>query len=155
LGGPAPGVAQRDHHPAYVAAQSVTTPQCFVKGVVETVPEATLRQVITQRFGVIKELEVVRSKACAFLEFVHLESAKRAITASLPQAQGGTGGVRVDIDGGHVKISVETRKERGDRPPSRPRGGGPGQSGNNGGDMRGGFRGRGGPGGTRGRGGSK
>lgn len=112
--------------------------------------EATLRQVITQRFGPIKEVEVVRSKACAFLEFVNLDSAKRAIIASLAPPQGGSGGVRIDTETGPVKIFVETRKERGDRPISRPRGGGPG--GPNGGGDRGGFRGRGAPGGGRGRG---
>jgi uncharacterized membrane protein YgcG len=131
----------------------------LIQGVIDTVPEAALRHVITQRFGAIKELEIVRSKACAFLEFVHLDSAKRAITASLTLAQGGGGGVRIDIEGGqNVKIFVETRKERGERPVSRPRGGGPNQavngSGSGGGnDGRGsGFRGRGGSGGGRGRG---
>jgi RNA recognition motif. (a.k.a. RRM, RBD, or RNP domain) len=126
-----------------------------LQGVVESISETTLRQVITQRFGQIKELEVVRSRACAFLEFAHLDSAKRAITASLPPAQGGGGGVRVDIDGGQVKIVIETRKERGERPVSRPRGGTPGQTVNGGGDGRSGFRGRVGTGGGRGRGGPK
>jgi len=150
---PAPG--HRDHHLFHVAAQSVTTPQCFVKGVVESISESALRQVITHRFGPIKELEVVRSKACAFLEFIHLDSAKRAIFASMSPAHGGGGGVRIDVDGGHVKILIETRKERGERPVSRPRGGSPGQNVNGGGDGRGGFRGRGGVGGGRGRGGPK
>jgi hypothetical protein len=115
--------------------------------------------VITQRFGAIKELEIVRNKACAFLEFVHLDSAKRAIIASLTPAQGGGGGVRIDVEGGqNMKIFVETRKERGERPVSRtPRGGGPSQGVNGGAsgggnDARGsGFR-RGGSGGGRGRG---
>nr|VWP00865.1 Lrr-gala family type III effector protein (Gala 7) [Ganoderma boninense] len=102
-------------HPAYIAAQTVATPQCFVK-------------------------------ACAFLEFLSLDAAKRAITASLPVAQGGEGGIRIETDGGagQARIIVETRKERGERPPPR----GPPMNGDRG---RGAFRGRGGPG--RGRGG--
>lgn len=121
----------------------------------DTVTEHALKQVVTSRFGPIKELEIVRTKACAFLEFEKLESAKRAIIASLPQAQGGQGGVRFDAEGaGSVRIFIETKKERGERPVSRPRGGGPGQGVNGGGDGRGGYRGR-GPGGSRGRGGPK
>lgn len=91
----------------------------------------------------------MRSKACAFLEFVNLDSAKRAIIASLPQGQGGEGGIWLDVGGeaGQVRISVETKKERGDRPPSRPRGGAPPV---NGGDGRGGSGFRGGRGAGRG-----
>ena len=119
----------------------------------EVVSEQALKQVVTSRFGPVKELEIVRNKACAFLEFEKLESAKRAITASLSPAQGGQGGVRVDAEnGGNVRIFIETKKERGERPVSRPRGGGPGQGVNGGSDGRGYRRGGGGP---RGRGGPK
>jgi hypothetical protein len=115
--------------------------------VIEPVSNAQLNQVLTQRFGPVKELEVVRSKACAFLEFNTLDAAKRAIIASLPNIAGGEGGIRIDCgDGAVARITVETRKERGERPISRPRGGGPPN-----GD-RGSFRGRGG-GSLRGRGG--
>lgn len=109
-----------------------------------------LSSVLTERFGPLKDLEIVRSKACAFLEFLSIDSAKRAITASLPQSQGGEGGIRIEVRGDMqpIRITVETKKERGDRPVSRPRGGPPV---NGGGDTRGGFRGRGGPG-NRGRG---
>lgn len=112
----------------------------------ENIPESVLRNVLIQRFGQIKELEIVRSKACAFLEFTTLEAARRAITVSLPMAQGGEGGIRIETDGGagQARIIVETRKERGDRPPPRN----PPMNGDRG---RGSFRGRGGPG--RGRGG--
>jgi hypothetical protein len=141
---------QRTEHPAYQAAQSVTTPQCFVKGVLETVSSQALTNTLTQRYGPIKDLEIVRSKACAFLEFATLEAAKKAIIASLHISQGGEGGIRVDIGNGeHQRITVETKKERGERPVSRPRGGPPVN-----GEGRGGFRGRGGPGG-RGRGAAK
>ncbi|KAI0763073.1 hypothetical protein BD413DRAFT_584712 [Trametes elegans] len=149
---PAPHVTTRplgrqEPHPAYTAAINVQTPQCFVKSVTENVSDAALRTTLTTRFGPIKELEIVRSKACAFLEFTQLESARRAIVASLPIAQGGEGGIRIETDGGasQARILVETRKERGERPGQR--GGAP----INGDRGRGGFRGRGGPG--RGRGG--
>ena len=93
------------------------------------------------RFGQIKELEIVRSKACAFLEFVSLDAARRAIATSLPTRDGGEGGVRIDAaDGSQGVIRVEVRKERGERPISRPRGGGPPLNGE-----RGGYRGRGVP----------
>lgn len=142
------GVGGRDGgvHPAVQAAQSVTTAQCFVKGVTEPVSQIQLTAVLTQRFGPIKDqAEIVRSKACAFLEFQSLDAAKRAIIACLPVAHGGEGGIRIDVGGdvGSVRITVETRKERGDRPVSRPRGGAPV---NGGGETRGGFRGRGGAG---------
>lgn len=122
----------------------------------DTVTEQALKQAVTTRFGPVKELEIVRNKACAFLEFEKLESAKRAITTSLSPAQGGGGGVRIDTEaGGNVRIFIETKKERGERPVSRPRGGGHGVNGGGDGrgDGRGGYRGRGG--GPRGRGGPK
>ena len=115
----------------------------------DPVSQHHLSQTLTQRFGPVKDVEIVRTKACAFLEFLSLDAAKKAIITSLPQSQGGEGGVRIDVGGdvGHVRIFVETRKERGERPQSRPRGGAPLN-----GESRGGFRGgRGGPG--RGRGG--
>ncbi len=116
-----------------------------MQSVTENVSEAALKTTLTARFGPIKELEIVRNKACAFLEFQHLEAAKRAIIASLPVSQGGEGGIRIETDGGagQARIIVETRKERGERPPPR----GPPMNGDRG---RGGFRGRGVP---RGRGG--
>lgn len=118
----------------------------FLQGVVESVSQHQLSQTLTQRFGPVKDVEIVRSKACAFLEFLSLDAARKAMITSLPQNQGGEGGVRIDIGGevGQVRIFVETRKERGERPQSRPRG-------PLNGETRGGFRGgRGGPG--RGRG---
>ncbi|TEB34400.1 hypothetical protein FA13DRAFT_1729904 [Coprinellus micaceus] len=139
---PHPG--QRNEHPSILAAQSITTASCFIKGVTEPVSQTALTSTLTQRFGPIKEVEIVRSKACAFLEFQSIESAKRAIIASLHQGAGGEGGVFVDGgDAGPIRIYIETKKERGDRPPpsGRPRGGPPVN-----GDGRGGvFRGRGGP----------
>jgi len=121
----------------------------FFQSVQENVTEAALRSTLTNRFGPIKDLDLVRSKACAFLEFSSVDAARRAIAASLPPSQGGEGGIRIDVgDGQHMRITIETRKERGERPPSRPRGGAPVNS-----DMRGGgFRGGRGGGPGRGRG---
>ncbi|KAF9553948.1 hypothetical protein CPC08DRAFT_209510 [Agrocybe pediades] len=131
--------------PALVAAQSVTTAQCFVKGVTEPISPQTLSTTLTQRFGPIKDIEIVRAKACAFIEFQTVDAAKKAIIASLNQNQGGEGGVWIDVGGdvGQVRISVETKKERGDRPPTRPRGGAPAVNGDGRGAPGGGFRGRG------------
>ncbi|KAG6886892.1 hypothetical protein C0992_001748 [Termitomyces sp. T32_za158] len=115
---------QHQHHhqqPTYgpVAAASITTAHCFVKGVIDPLTPALLNTTLTQRFGPIKDLEVVRSKACAFLEFQSIDSARRAISASPIYVDAGA-------DSGQLRISVETKKERADRPPSRPRGGAPG-----------------------------
>lgn len=131
----------------YTLARRRSPPSSLHQGVTENITDAALRTTLTARFGPVKELEIVRSKVCAFLEFNQLEAAKRAIAASLPLPQGGEGGIRIETDGGagQARVYVETRKERGERP--GPRGGAP----INGDRGRGGFRGRGGPG--RGRGG--
>lgn len=145
--GPPRGMNGGNVHPALLAAQTVTTAQCFVKGVVDAVSEPLLTQTLTQRFGAFKgPPEIVRNKACAFIEFMTVDAARKAITASLPPHFGGEGGIKIDVNGEPFRINVETKKERGDRPPSRPRGGAP-----TGGAERGSYRGRGGPG--RGRGG--
>jgi hypothetical protein len=111
-------------HPLYAAALTVTTPLCFVKGVTENITQTALEQILTTRFGPIKECEIVRSKACAFLEFKSVDSAKKAIIASLQINAGGEGGIRLDEEkyGSPARIIVETKKERGDRPAPRPRG---------------------------------
>jgi Ras GTPase-activating protein-binding protein 2 len=155
--GARPQQQSREPHPTYVAATNVSNALCFVKvrcfrvtpimyfsdilqSVQENVTEAALRNTLVSRFGPIKDLDLVRSKACAFLEFNNVDAARRAIVASLPAPQGGEGGIRIDVgDGQQARITVETRKERGERPVSRPRGGAPVN-----GDVRGGFRGRGG-----------
>ncbi|KAL5641102.1 hypothetical protein ACGC1H_001549 [Rhizoctonia solani] len=144
--------------PQAQAAMAVNTAQCFIKlndwvrdnapgnqapSSAESVSPTALKEVLTARFGAIKELEVVRSKACAFLEFVSVDSARRAILASLPANLGGEGGIRIGDDTPNERaprITVEMRKERADRPMSgsRPRTGGQ--------EQRGSFRGRGGRG---------
>ncbi|KAF5390815.1 hypothetical protein D9757_004510 [Collybiopsis confluens] len=172
----APGTPSRTPHPAYAAAQSITTAQCFIKvnffpslsssifvgyekqSVTEPVSQQALSQALT-RFGPLKSVEIVRQKACAFAEFTTVDSAKRAIIASLLPPAGGEGGVKVDVGGGEpLKIFVETRKERGDRVVGRGRGGGGGGGGTPfaGGEGRGSGSNetRGGGGGFRGGGGS-
>ncbi|KAJ6600553.1 hypothetical protein DFH09DRAFT_901423, partial [Mycena vulgaris] len=115
-------------HPNLVAALNVTTPQCFVKGVTKPISWSLLTNHLNTHFGPLKDLEIVRSKACAFFEFLNLDSARKAIVASLPRSQGGEGGVFIDCgeDVGTLRISIEKRKERGDLPRSRPGGGGGG-----------------------------
>jgi len=135
-----------------MAAHNITHSQCFVKGVVEGVEEGALR-ITLEKFGPIKEMEIVRNKACAFVEFEKLEAAQNAITASLHQSQGRRGGLTVATKGGSYQVTVETKKERGERQINRSRGGGHGQGVNGSGDGGRGYRGRGGP--PRGRGGFK
>lgn len=157
-GGAGPGGPGGEYHggpQGLQAAQNISTPATFVKGVVDPLTNTELQNVLTTRFGPTKEFEVVRSKACAFVEFTSLDAARKAIVASLPQSMGGEGGVRIDTGNGVVRISVETRKERGERPPAgRGRGGGGqggGPQGGSGGE-RGGFQQRGRGGQQRGRG---
>ncbi|QRV76581.1 nuclear transport factor 2 [Ceratobasidium sp. AG-Ba] len=151
-----PPIDTSNMSPQAQAAMAVSTALCFVKlndwvrdqgpgtptgNSAESVSPAALREALTTRFGAIKELEVVRNKACAFLEFQTVESARRAILASLPTNQGGEGGIRIGEDTPNERaprITVEMRKDRADRPASgRPprTGGGP--------EQRGSFRGRG------------
>ncbi|KAF9450293.1 hypothetical protein P691DRAFT_810604, partial [Macrolepiota fuliginosa MF-IS2] len=139
---PARGPPARSEHPALQAAQAVNTPQCFIKGVVEPITQPMLSSTLMSRFGPIKDLEIVRTKACAFLEFSSVEAARRAIVASMNQSQGGDGGVFVDIGtDAPLRIFIETKKERGDRPAPRPRGGAPPVNGE--GRGQGSYRGRG------------
>lgn len=110
----------------------------------EQISQPALNSTLVSKFGPIKDLEIVRNKACAFLEFSSVEAAKRAIIASLNHNQGGDGGVFVDVEGGPLRIFIETKKERGERPAPRPRGGAPAVNGE--GRGQGGYSGRGGAG---------
>ena len=126
-----------------------------MQGVTEIVTQTLLEQTLLTRFGPIKDLEILHNKACAFLEFQSVDSARKAIIASLSPSQGGEGGVWVEIGGEQHRISIETKKDKAERGPSRPyRGGAPAQvnGGDRGGTPQGGgnFRGRSGRGGGRG-----
>lgn len=90
---------------------------------IEPITVGSLTTALTQRFGPVKDVEIVRTKMCAFIEFQSLDSARRAIIASLPQSQGGEGGLFMDVggDAGQVRILVETKKDRADRSGGRGR----------------------------------
>lgn len=115
----------------------------------DVIEEEELREAL-QHYGHIKGLEINRHKNYALVEYEKLESAREAITDSLYGNRGGRGGLLCGKR--RIRITVETRKERGERQLNRPRGGGPGQGVNGGGDGRGSYRGRGGGGPRGGRG---
>ncbi|KAI9638367.1 putative RAN protein binding protein [Dioszegia hungarica] len=136
-------------------AMRVKTSHCFVKlpnwaandqsG--EPMDENSLRAAAS-RFGEVSKVEIVGNKACAFVEFKSIQSATKAIIASLQTNQGGEGGVKVQGQSG--SLIFETRKEKDER---RMKGPGGGQQGPVGGERQmngGGERGRGGMGGGRG-----
>ncbi|WVR05121.1 hypothetical protein IAU60_002133 [Kwoniella sp. DSM 27419] len=134
---PAQSTSTEGKHPYYVNASRVQTPHCFVKlpnwsadssspPAGETMSESDVRAVAA-RFGEVKKVEIVKSKACAFVEFARVEFARKAIIASLPASQGGEDGVK--YDGG--RLNFETRKEKDERRPKGPGGQGqPQQPGN-------------------------
>jgi hypothetical protein len=112
-----------NRHPFYENALKVNTPHCFVKlpnwtaqdtneKMAEVIDESTLKQ-IASRFGDVVKVEIVKGKACAFVEFQKVESARKAIIASLTTHQGGEGG----IPHGEGKLAFETRKEKDERGP--------------------------------------
>ncbi|KAL7422294.1 hypothetical protein Q5752_002940 [Cryptotrichosporon argae] len=133
---PAPP-ALTPRHPFYENALKVNTPHCFVKlpnwtseghvGSGETMDEATLRS-IAQRFGDVNKVEIVKNKACAFIEFARVESARKAIIACLSPKEGGEGGVVTDAG----RLNFETRKEKDERTPKGGRGGRPASEGRGG-----------------------
>lgn len=82
----------------------------------EQITESELRRVLSKSAGCtpaeITKVEIVRDKACAFVEFAKVDAARRAIVASLATGQGGGGGIKTD--NGH-RIIVESRKEKSER----------------------------------------
>ncbi|RSH78631.1 uncharacterized protein EHS24_002360 [Apiotrichum porosum] len=124
-----PAASSGPRHAFYENAMKVQTAHCFVKlpnwsqdaqqsG--ETMDEQTLRN-IASRFGDVHKVEIVKGKACAFVEFTKVESARKAIVASLGTNHGGEGGII--IEGG--RLNFETRKEKDERGPKGRRGGAP------------------------------
>ncbi|KAI5834232.1 hypothetical protein K523DRAFT_231125 [Schizophyllum commune Tattone D] len=136
-------------------AQAINSTAVFIKGVTEPISHTALANLLNTRYGKTKEIDIVRNKACAFVEFETVDSARKAIRDSA--TGGGTGngtGVYIDVPGsetGQLRIVIETKKERGDRPPPQPHSGaqpggpGRGRGGFRGGDRGGSIRGRGGP----------
>ncbi|GAA5861199.1 hypothetical protein JCM5353_007529, partial [Sporobolomyces roseus] len=110
--------------------QAVVHSNCFVKGVVEFVTEKQLREVLSTRFGPLKELDIIRSKACAFVEFINLNDARKAIQVSMRHQDGGENGITFETPtGDKARINVVERKPHNERPPPRPRQGGEGTGG--------------------------
>ncbi|KAJ9121223.1 hypothetical protein QFC24_004898 [Naganishia onofrii] len=104
--------------PLVDAARAVQTSICFVKlnnwqapDGSQPLTEVELRQILN-KYGEIIKVEIVRDKACAFVEFAKVESARKAIIASLLTVQGGDGGIKTAQ--GH-RIMVESRKEKSER----------------------------------------
>ncbi|KIY47528.1 hypothetical protein FISHEDRAFT_13956, partial [Fistulina hepatica ATCC 64428] len=135
-----------------VNVEMITTPHVFIKGVIDGLSNSALLNYLTTRYGPIKDSDVVRARACAFIEFQSLDSARKAIRdSSIGNGSGSGTGLWIDVDNGSqvswVRISIEARKERGERPPPQAHSGT--TSGFRGGDR---GRGRGGDRGGRGRG---
>ncbi|KAM0787452.1 hypothetical protein ACM66B_003531 [Microbotryomycetes sp. NB124-2] len=106
---------------------------CFVKGVQENVSDKVLKDALN-KFGPMRECDIIRQKACAFVEFERLDSARRAIQASLRRDEGGDGGI---VLGPGMIIHIVERKPKDDRPPPKPRtSGAHGESGGSGGGQR-------------------
>ena len=79
------------------------------------VSEAVLSNTLG-KYGEIIKVDFVKTKACAFVEYKSVESARKAIVASLKTQDGGEGGIRIPAEGGgYQKIIVESRKEKEDR----------------------------------------
>lgn len=121
--------ASSGRHPYYENALKVQTPHCFVKlpnwsaqeqSASETMDENALKA-IAARFGEVAKVEIVKGKACAFVEFAKVDGARKAIIASLGTHQGGEGGVASDFG----KLNFETRKEKDERGPKGRRGAAP------------------------------
>lgn len=116
--------SQHPHPDRYPPVDSITTGACFIKSVNENIDEKSLRDQLTKKFGPIKELDVVRTKACGFLEFERIDSAKKAIQMSMPFNMGGKGGVTIVVASGEeYLINVESKRQPGER--GRPMDAGP------------------------------
>lgn len=90
------------------------------------VSEAVLSNTLG-KYGEIAKIDFVRIKACAFVEYKSVDSARKAIIASLKTQDGGEGGIKIPAEGGgYQRIIVESRKEKEDRGKGALPGAGPG-----------------------------
>lgn len=104
------------------AARATTTNICFVKlnnwqqqDTTPPISEVALETALG-KYGEIIKTDFVKTKACAFVEYKSVESARKAIIASLRVQDGGEGGIKIPTEnGGFQKIIVESRKEKEDR----------------------------------------
>ncbi|ODN84752.1 hypothetical protein, variant [Cryptococcus amylolentus CBS 6039] len=74
---------------------------------------------LASKFGEVKSVEIVGQKACAFVEFAKVESARKAIQHSLPVEQGGEGGTKFP----NGTLFFEPRKEKDERGQKKRTGG--------------------------------
>jgi uncharacterized membrane protein YgcG len=123
------GQQQHRTRPPRFDPTSISTGHVFIKHVVESITDDALRKTLTQRFGPINSLHIARSKACAFLEFASVDSARKAIQACQRQEFGGEGGIQVSGEWVHL----EKKKDGAERPPPTNRGRGSGERGGRGG----------------------
>lgn len=105
---PKPSNADTKPTQAQLAVQSVSHSLCFVKNVTEAINGEQLRVILERKFGLIRDVDVVRSKACAFVQFEKIDSAKKAIIASHNPSQGGEGGIKI----GNHTVQIESRREK-------------------------------------------
>lgn len=62
------------------------------------------------------------------MDFETLESAKKALTASLFKNQGGGGGIFINVEDRRIRIYVDLKRPREERPPPRNNRGTPNQN---------------------------
>lgn len=92
------------------AAAAKGNANVYIKNVVsDRVPEASLKSSLESQFGAVKSCQIMAQRNCAFVEFVSVDSAKKAIAASSDK-----GGVVVTKDGFAVQIE-ERRKQQPER----------------------------------------
>ncbi|MBW0513091.1 hypothetical protein O181_052806 [Austropuccinia psidii MF-1] len=115
--------AQHSNADRYLSVDSIATGSCFIKSVNENIDEKSLKDQLVKKFGPIKELDIVRNKACGFLEFERIESAKKAIQMSMPFNLGGKGGIPIVIGSEEYVINIESKRLPGER--GRPMDAGP------------------------------
>ena len=77
---------------------------------IDALPVRTLRAALEERFGAVNQLDLLRGKACAFLDFANVESAREAIRVSRPVRFGGEGGFAVPGTDFIVHVTVRVRR---------------------------------------------
>lgn len=87
----------------------INIPNCFVKGVTFQTDADELKKVLQSKFGPIGAIDVVKDKACAFLEFNTVESARKAVAYCLPVSSGGHGEVLLPKCGSSLVIEPKRK----------------------------------------------